>query len=144
MLLRTLAQRCRRLSPLLAAPAALLLSQGEAKAILNVNIFDDRLNLTVTVNGSLSQRGSEIRSSNCMLSDSNGYLRGQFKVGGSLLCTGPNAIAPQYAIDGPAGYGGTGALSEANLYTHFDLLHPLLLAFQASALILPMFWGKTS
>jgi hypothetical protein len=30
---RTLAQRCKRLTPLLAAPAALLLIQGEAKAI---------------------------------------------------------------------------------------------------------------
>jgi hypothetical protein len=32
--LRTLAKRCMRLSPLLAAPAALLLIQGEAKAVL--------------------------------------------------------------------------------------------------------------
>jgi hypothetical protein len=34
MPLRTLAKRCMRLSPLLAAPAALLLIQGEAKAVL--------------------------------------------------------------------------------------------------------------
>ena len=35
-----LAERCNRLSPLLAAPAVLLLVQGQAKAVLTYNIFE--------------------------------------------------------------------------------------------------------
>jgi hypothetical protein len=35
------------LRPLLAAPAALLLSQGDAKAILNFNIFESGGNVIV-------------------------------------------------------------------------------------------------
>jgi hypothetical protein len=54
MPLGTLAKRCRRLSPLLAAPAALFLIQGQAKAILTVNIFDDGPNLKLTVTGSIA------------------------------------------------------------------------------------------
>ena len=54
MLLRTLAQRCRRLSPLLAAPAALLMTQGQAKAILNFNIFESGGNVIVRTSGSVA------------------------------------------------------------------------------------------
>ena len=51
--------RFKRLIPLLAFPAALLLSQGQAKAGnaptgLNVRIFNDGPNLTVNVTGNLS------------------------------------------------------------------------------------------
>ena len=53
MLLRTLAKRFRRLSPLLAAPAALLLTQGEAKAILTYYIFENAGNVEVQAVGSL-------------------------------------------------------------------------------------------
>jgi hypothetical protein len=35
--LRTIAKHCKRFTPLLAAPAALLLSQEQAKAILTYN-----------------------------------------------------------------------------------------------------------
>jgi hypothetical protein len=34
------ARRCKRLAPLLAAPAALLLNQGQAKAVLTYNILN--------------------------------------------------------------------------------------------------------
>ena len=47
-------QYLKRVSPLVVAPAALLLSQGQAHAVLNVNIFDDGPNLKVTVTGSIS------------------------------------------------------------------------------------------
>ena len=41
----TLAKRCKRFTPMLAAPAALLLNQGEAKAILTHNIFESAENV---------------------------------------------------------------------------------------------------
>ena len=107
----------RIISPLLAAPAALLLSQGQAKAILNVNIFDDGPNLKVTVQGSLSQLGSTLGVSQCGY---DGYLSGQFNPSlPSLLCTGPTADAPLYAISGPAGYGGNGDLAGASSVSGF-------------------------
>lgn len=54
--LSRLGLHCWRLVPMLAAPATLLLSQGQAMAILNVNIFDDGPNLKISVSGSLSSR----------------------------------------------------------------------------------------
>ena len=107
----------RTILRLLTAPAALLLSQGQAKAILNVNIFDDGPALKVTVQGSLSQLGSILSVDQC---GSDGYLSGQFNISfPSLLCTGPNADAPLYAISGPAGYGGNGQLTPADLVSGF-------------------------
>ena len=43
-----------RLSPLLTAPAALLLSQGEAKAVLTYNIFESAGNVVVQTSGRLN------------------------------------------------------------------------------------------
>lgn len=106
----------RVISPLLAAPAALLLSQGQAKAILNVNIFDDGPNLKITVQGSLTQLGSILGGGQC---GHDGYLSGQFGAFPSLLCTGPTANAPLYAISGPAGYGGDGDLVGASSVSGF-------------------------
>jgi len=53
-LLRTIAKRCKAFTPLLAAPAALLLSQGEAKAILNFNIFESGGSVIVRTSGSVA------------------------------------------------------------------------------------------
>ena len=114
MSLRTLAQRCRLFSTLLAAPAALLLSQGQAKAILNVNIFDDGPNLKVTVNGSISgSPGTAVGTSEC---GTTGILVGQFSTAGltSLLCTGNDSSSDYYSVSGPAGYGGNGFLGPAD------------------------------
>jgi hypothetical protein len=47
MQLCTLSKRCKPFTLLLAAPAALLLSQGDAKAILNFNIFESGGNVIV-------------------------------------------------------------------------------------------------
>ena len=44
----------KQLAPLLAAPAALLLSQGEAKAVLNFNIFESGGNVIVRTSGSVA------------------------------------------------------------------------------------------
>jgi len=43
---------------LLAAPAALLLSQGEAKAVLTFNIFESAGNVVVQTSGSLDLTGA--------------------------------------------------------------------------------------
>jgi hypothetical protein len=94
----------------------LLLGQGQAKAILNINIFDDGPNLKVTVQGSLSQLGSILSVGEC---GANGFLSGQFNGFPSLLCTGPTAFVPLYAISGPAGYGGNGFLGGADLVSGF-------------------------
>jgi hypothetical protein len=54
MPLLTLAKRCKAFIPLLAAPASLLLSQGEAKAILNFNIFESGGSVIVRTSGSVA------------------------------------------------------------------------------------------
>lgn len=101
---------CTRLLPLLAAaPLALLIGQGEAKAILTVRIFDDGPNLTATVQGSLSQLPSPIGGGSCGPS-----LFGQFSPDGSFLCTGQGQSASVYPMSGPPGYGGNNQLFSAN------------------------------
>jgi hypothetical protein len=102
---------------LLAAPAALLLSQGQAKAILNINIFDDGPNLKVTVQGSLSQLGTPQGTARCV---NSGHLRGQFSGSGNFLCTGPNNFHPDYNITGPAGFGGNGQIFPADSVSGFS------------------------
>lgn len=113
LLLRNPARHCKRLSPLLAVPAALLLLQGQAKAVLTLNIFDDGPNLKVNLVGSLSQLPAAATSGFC---GADGALIGQF-AGTSLntaTCGGPGASAADsvslYSITGPAGFGGTGFL----------------------------------
>ena len=113
MKLRLLAQRCKHLAPLLAAPAALLLSQGQAMAVLNVNIFDDGPNLKVTVKGSISP-GPNPLTATC---SSDGVLFGEFSALGSAICSGPTSTSSSilgYSITGPTGFGGTGSLDPAN------------------------------
>jgi hypothetical protein len=100
----------KRLTPLLAVPAALLLGQGQAKAILNVNIFDDGPNLKVTVQGSLSQLGTPGSLLGCSY---DGLLLGQ-SPSGSALCTGPKITGPRFSLSGPLGFGGNGHLLGAD------------------------------
>jgi hypothetical protein len=52
--LSAFAQRCKRLVPLLAAPAALLLSQGQAKAVLTYNIFQSGKDVVIQASGALN------------------------------------------------------------------------------------------
>jgi hypothetical protein len=104
MLLRTLAKRCRRLSPLLAAPAALLLTQGEAKAILTYYIFENAGNVEVQAVGSLNLPNSFGTSSSICTSDPGGYIES----GIALICTGPErSVYNKYNISGPSTYNGS-------------------------------------
>lgn len=111
-------QHFKRVSPLLVAPAALLLSQGQAHAVLNVNIFDDGPNLKVTVKGSISpgNAGSSAATpSNCF---GSGSLSGEFNATDpSTLCTGNDVVSSYSDITGPSGFGGNGLLSPASSVT---------------------------
>ena len=64
MLIRTLVKRCKRLMNLLAAPAALLLLQGQAKAFLTYNIFESAGNVVVQTSGSLDFTGATLTGYN--------------------------------------------------------------------------------
>jgi len=103
----------KRCSVLLAAQAILLLNQGQAKAILNVRIFDDGPNLKVTVDGSITgSAGTFLFNDYC---GANGFLSGQFDgTMPSLICSGHDRTSGYYSITGPAGYGGTGYLNGAD------------------------------
>ena len=94
--LRMFAHLSKRLSPLLAAPIALLLSQGQAKAILNVNIFDEVSNLKVTVTGSISAGNAGIIAATPDQCYSDGALTGQFfntTLARAYVCTGYDKIS---------------------------------------------------
>jgi len=115
--LRTLAKRCGRPSPLLAAPAALLLIQGEAKAILTYNIYESAGNVVVQASGSLDLTGAT--------PNGTGYCGGN---GGLVslyagVCTGtdPGSSQPVFRITGPLNFTGSAvefpASSVTSLYT---------------------------
>lgn len=120
MLLRPVGNRIRgfggvgrslkRVAPLLAASVGLLLGQGEAKAILNINIFDDGPNLKVTVQGSVSQLGSSLGSGACGV---DGALTP------TIICTGPNSSAETYAILGSGNFGIPDSLVPADTVSGF-------------------------
>jgi hypothetical protein len=99
-MLRTLAKRCRRFTPLLAAPAALLLSQGEAKAVLTFNIFESAGNVVVQTSGSLDLTGAtQLGQNSCGY---NGYIQSSLAV----ICSGLNLTLDAYRITGPAFFNG--------------------------------------
>ena len=100
-----LADRCKRLSPLLAAPAALLLVQGQAKAVLTYNIFESAGAVIVQTSGSLDLTGATLLpSENCVV---DGAIASPFAV----ICTGSDiGPIPAYAISGPTSFIGTAFL----------------------------------
>ena len=102
MLLSIFANRSKPLIPLLAAPAALLLSQGQAKAILTYDIFESNGNVVVQASGSLNLSGSQIiNTGNC---NANGAIRSSQ----ALLCTGTDpGLVNVLGISGPALFNGT-------------------------------------
>jgi len=103
MLLRTLVKRCKRLSPLLAAPAALLLTQGEAKAILTYYIFENAGNVEVQAVGSLILPNSFGSGSGCGPTP-GGYIDSST----ALICTGPEGpVYNKYSIAGPLTFNGS-------------------------------------
>jgi hypothetical protein len=107
-LTRLLLQRCNCFSPLMALPAALLLIQGQAKAILTYNIFESGGNVVVQTSGSLDLTGASA-SPSFFCND------GQIDSGFALVCTGPPSASIQtYLITGPAAFDGTVSISPAS------------------------------
>ena len=101
MPLRILAKRCKRFTPLLAAPAALLLIQGEAKAILTYNIFESAGNVVVQTSGSLDLTGATPVAS--LACGANGALVST----AAFVCTGPNLPTTIFLITGPTSFNGS-------------------------------------
>jgi len=100
---RTLAQYCKRLVPLLAAPAALLLTQGQAKAVLTYNIFESGGNVVVQTSGSLDLTGSQTNGAG--FCGTNGFIGATL----ALICTGtdPGSPKPALQISGPQVFNGS-------------------------------------
>jgi hypothetical protein len=100
--LRTLAHHCKRFSPLLAAPAVLLMSQGQAKAVLTYNIFESGGNVVVQTSGSLNLTGAT--QVGTLSFGNDGAI---FSTLG-IVNTGPNNFSsPAYNISGPLDFNGT-------------------------------------
>jgi hypothetical protein len=108
MLLRTFAQRCKRLTPLFAAPAALLLLQGQAKAFLTYNIYESAGNVVVQTSGSLDFTGATLTGSTAC-----GY-NGGIAASEAGICTGPDVASPYYNISGPKSFNGTAIIYPAS------------------------------
>jgi hypothetical protein len=107
--LHTLVKRCKRLSPLLAAPAALLLTQGQAKAVLTYNIFESAGNLVVQASGSLDLTGAVLVGS-----DACG-VNGAIDSSNGVICTGIDVgLIPSYLISGPGSFNGSVSLFPAS------------------------------
>jgi hypothetical protein len=104
-----LADRCKRLSPLMAAPAVWLLVQGQAKAVLTYNIFESAGAVIVQTSGSLDLTGATLLpSDDCGV---DGAIASPFAV----ICTGPDiGPIPTYAISGPTSFDGTAFLIGAS------------------------------
>lgn len=100
MTFRGFAQRGRRFVPLLALPAALLFSQGQAKAVLIYNIYESSGDVIVQASGSLNLP-SAVGAGDCDGADGGiaSYI--------AIICTGPNAILNVYGITGPATFDGS-------------------------------------
>lgn len=99
--LRAFAKRCKRLTPLLAAPAALLLSQGQAKAVLTYYIFESAGNVEVQAVGSLILPNPSATNS-CGV-DPGGLIYSA----AAIICAGPEGNYNEYKLQGPASFNGT-------------------------------------
>lgn len=101
MPLRTLAKRCKRLTPFLAAPAALLLSQGQAKAVLTYYIFENAGNVEVQADGSLILPNS-------FSSNSRGVTPGGLiNSSAAVICASPDGNYNIYNVQGPTSFNGS-------------------------------------
>jgi len=97
--LRHISSNSSKIIACAAAAAALLWCANPAKAILNINIYDDGPNLTVVVSGSLSALGSNAVSDGCI---PGGLLFSPYVL---VICAG--ATHNSYPVTGPDGFGGT-------------------------------------
>jgi hypothetical protein len=115
--LHSLAQRCKRFSPLLALPAALLLTQGEAKALLTYNIYESGGNVVVQASGSLNLTGATQIASQ-LSCGYNGVIYSPL----AAICTGVDSQARPYSISGSSSFTGSaaslfGASSVSGIFT---------------------------
>ena len=106
--LHSFAKRCKRFSPLLAVPAALLLIQGDAKALLTYYISENAGNVEVQAVGSLLLP-NPVSQSDC------GFAPGGV-IDSSLayICAGPDGNMNWYDIQGPTSFNGTVAIAPAD------------------------------
>jgi hypothetical protein len=95
------AGRVKHLAPLLAAPAVLVLTQGRAEAILNINIFQSGADVVVRTSGSLGSLPNPLYSGNCS------FNNGAYESSNELICTGPSNNINAYLISSPSGIPGT-------------------------------------
>ena len=102
------AQRCKRYSPLLAVPAALLLVQGDAKAALTYYIFESAGNVEVQAVGSLILPNSSSQH-NCLTVPGGAII-----ASAAFICTGLEDITNRYSALGPTSFNGTASISPAN------------------------------
>lgn len=120
MPLCTPAHHSKRLSSLLAAPAVLLLSQGQAQAILTYNIFESAGNVVVQTNGSLNLTGvTPIGTAACGV---NGGLISLF----AFVCTGPANPGFVFGLMGPSSFNGSVSILPASSVRE-TLIKPSLL-----------------
>jgi len=108
--LRTLSQRFQRFSPLLAATAALLLSQGQAKALMTYDIYESAGNVVVQASGSLDlSTTSSGFSSECATAPGR-YIESA----SAIICTGTEIASPAFTIDGPSSFNGSVNITPAS------------------------------
>lgn len=113
----------RRIASVLALPAVLAIAPEQARAILNVNIFDDGPDLKITVTGSIAGPLSPFDAGPC---GRTGALAGQFNPPSnpissrrSLICSGPDNTVNRYDLTGPAGFGGNSLLANGTTVSGF-------------------------
>jgi MYXO-CTERM domain-containing protein len=102
--LRTLGKHSKRFTPLLAAPAALLLGQGQAKAVLTYNFFESAGNVIVQTSGSLDLTGATAGPN----PETEGCTPGGIESSVAAICTGQINNIRQYVISGPPDFNGSG------------------------------------
>ncbi len=100
----------KSLAPLLAAPAALLLSQGQAKAVLTYNIFESGGNVIVRSSGSLTLPNSY---DNFTINESGFWNDFNDAFGTGPASPEPNRI-PAFKISGPTSIPGTTTFQPAS------------------------------
>jgi len=106
--LHSLSQRCKRFSPLLAVPAALLLIQADAKDLLTYYISENAGNVEVQAVGSLLLPNPVVPS-NC-----GAVPGGAITSSGAFLCAGPEGLVFAYRTQGPVSFNGTVNIIPAN------------------------------
>lgn len=103
-------QHCKHIAPLLAAPAALLLVQGQAKAVLTYNIFESAGAVIVQTSGSLDLTGATLLGINASCGVDGAILSSD-----AIICTGSDiGDIPAYVISGPTSFVGTASLFPAS------------------------------